>query len=190
MKHLFIYTEEPSIKIVFDRILTQILSEDIAYRIFVHQGKNDLIYGIKNTLPKICKIPDSRILITRDQDSADCKKIKVELDTIVKTICARNYKIRIICRELESWFLGDMDAIAQAYPRFHPEQYRNKKAYRNVDLIQSPSKHLLKLIPEFAGSKKLPKISTAEAIATHLDINANQSESFNQTLSAIQYLCK
>jgi hypothetical protein len=73
MTFLHVFTEEESARRVFDIILPKILPDGIYFKVYSHQGKNDLEKALRTTLPTISKIPGSRILITRDQDSADCK---------------------------------------------------------------------------------------------------------------------
>jgi hypothetical protein len=184
MTVLHIFTEEPSLKNVFDIILPKILPEHVLFRIYPHQGKQDLEKALTHTIPSISRIPGSRILITRDQDTADCKKVKSELIDIVKDNCYCEYS----CKELESWFIGDLKAIENAFPRFRASQYENKAKYRNVDDIPKPSADLLKLIPEYSNRKFLPKLEISEKIAEHMNPEKNKSKSFSQTIIAIKRL--
>ncbi|MCK6610429.1 MAG: DUF4276 family protein [Bacteroidia bacterium] len=135
-------------------------------------------------------IPGSRIIISRDQDSADCKEIKNRLEQIAQGRLSCPFKIRIVCRELESWFLGDLSALAKTYPRFKPESISHKSELRFVDEIFKPSTLLLKVIPEYAQFAFLPKIENAEKIAPNLDLNRNTSSSFIQMIQAIKYLAE
>jgi len=135
-------------------------------------------------------MPGSRILITRDQDSADCKDVKNILNEIASEYCHCPYMIRIVCHELESWFLGDLNAIKTVFPRFKPEAYRNKADLRNVDKVVSPNEYLLKIIPEYNGRTYLPKLETAEKISPFLDLDNNNSTSFNNSISGIRKLVK
>ena len=83
MTFLHIFTEEPSLKIVLETILPKILSEEVHFQIYSHQGKQDLEKALTKTLPTISKIPGSKILVTRDQDSSDCKELKQNLLQII-----------------------------------------------------------------------------------------------------------
>lgn len=185
---IHIFTEELSLKNVLDEILPKILPEGIFFRIYPHQGKEDLENALKKTLPSISKIPGSKILITRDQDNNDCVQLKTYINDMVKNNCHCEYSIRIICKELESWFLGDMQAIEKAYPRFKADNYINKAEFRNVDKIQYPNRQLLKLLPEYADRQTLPKLEVSENISKHLDIDNNLSSSFYHTIAAIKKL--
>lgn len=186
MTILHIFTEEPSAKKVFDHILPKILPDDVGFRVYPHQGKMDLDKALKSSVPTISRIPGSRIIITRDQDNNDCKLVKKDIQEIIEHNCSCEFKIRIVCRELESWFLGDLKAIKAAYPRFNPGLYQSRADFRNIDNITSPSKYLLKIIPEFKKKSSLPKLEVADSIAPHLDLNMNRSSSFNHTLKALK----
>lgn len=188
MTILHIFTEEPSLKIVLENILPKVLPKNVYFQIYSHQGKQDLEKALTKTLPSISRIPGSKVLVTRDQDSSDCKEVKQNLFELIELNCQCDFSIRIVCRELESWYLGDLDAIERAYPRFKAIQYKTKAEYRNVDKLQSPNRELLKIIPEYSNREYLPKLEAAEMISPQLNINNNKSESFNQTLNAIKRL--
>jgi hypothetical protein len=188
MNHLHIFTEEPSASIFFDAVLPKVLPEGVTYSVYPHQGKQDLEQAIKTTVPSISRIPGSKILITRDQDSGDCKPVKQKIVDSIKDNCHAPYLVRIFCRELEAWYLGDLKAVKAAYPRFNPKLFEGKKEFRNVDDIQTPNQYLLSILPEYKGREYLPKLETSEKIAPNLDIDANTSTSFQHLISGIQKL--
>ena len=188
IKTLYVFTEESSAQIVFETILPKILPKNISFRVFPHQGKQDLEKALRSTVPSISKIPGSRILITRDQDNSSCIEVKSNINGIMAVSCNCYYLIRIVCKELEAWFLGDLYAVQSAYPRFKPEQYRTKVDFRNVDKITSPNEYLLKIIPEYSGRDYLPKLEASQSIAQFLDFEKNTSLSFKHTISAISKL--
>lgn len=190
MISLHIFTEEPSLKFVLETILPQILPENVFFHIYSHQEKQDLERALRTTLPSISKIPGARIIVTRDQDSSDCRELKQNLIEIIGLNCQCDFLVRIVCRELESWYLGDMQAIKSAYPRFNIDQHKNKAEFRNVDKLQSPNRELLKIIPEYSNRDYLPKLETAEYISPFLNLKENKSESFNQMINAILRLTK
>ncbi len=185
---LHVFTEEPSAKNVFEILLPKLLPENVFFRVYPHQGKQDLEKALAKTVPSISKMPGSKILITRDQDSGDCLEIKRNMDSVMTLNCSCDYYIRIVCRELEAWFLGDLHAVELAYTRFKSEQYQHKAEFRNVDQIVNPNEFLLKIIPEYSDRTTLPKLEVSETIAPFLDFDRNTSTSFNQTISAINKL--
>lgn len=186
--NLHVFTEEPSAKKVFDIILPKILPENVYFTVHPHQGKQDLERALKTTIPSISKMPGAKILITRDQDSGDCLLIKGEIETIVNAHCKCDYYIRIVCRELEAWFLGDLNAIELAYPRFKASHYSAKASFRNVDKLTGPNKHLLRMLPEYSDRTNLPKLEVSENISPFMNLESNSSDSFNHTITAIKKL--
>jgi len=190
MRYLHIFTEEASAKNLFESIIPQIIPEDVYYRIYPHQGKQDLEKALSSVIPSISRTPGALILVTRDQDQSDCVAIKEQFNQIMINKCSCPYKIRIICKELEAWFLGDLEAIKKAYPRFNPDAYINKAELRNVDAISNPNRLLLRMIPEYNDRETLPKLESSESISKHLNLQSNRSSSFNQTLNGISELLK
>ncbi|MDR0733952.1 MAG: DUF4276 family protein [Dysgonamonadaceae bacterium] len=188
MIELHIFTEEPSIKNVFDALLPRILSENVSFYIHPHQGKKDLEKALETIVPSISKTPNVKILITRDQDENDCKELKQKLLDMVNSNCSCDFFVRIVCKELESWFLGDLQAVEKAYPRFKAQQHSNKKHLKSVDNIKKPSEYLRKIIPDYSKCNKLPKLEISRNIAAYMDINNNKSTSFNHTINAIKQL--
>lgn len=96
---------------------------------------------------------------------------------------ARNnvsYKIRIVCHELESWYLGDMDALAKVFPHFPADKYRNSSRFRNPDACVNPKKELQNIVGEYN------QLETARHIARNMDIDANVSESFRSFVSCFR----
>jgi hypothetical protein len=186
---LHVFTEEESAKKVFDIILPK-LFPGLDFRVYKHQGKQDLENALRKTLPVLCKSPYNRILITRDQNSSDCRLVKQCLKDLIKLNCISPVMIRIICRELESWFLGDLNALKLAFPRFSPEYYVNKRTFKKVDLLHNPDQHLLKIIPELKGKKFFPKVEMAEKLTPLLNIEQNNSISFTNTINGLRKLVK
>ena len=87
--------------------------------------------------------------------------------------------IRIICKELESWYIGDFVALNNAYPKFNYLNYIKKSKYRNPDICNA-SDEIKRLIPEFQ------KVGGAKRIAPFIKIDINKSESFQQTISGLK----
>lgn len=145
-----------------------------------HNGKSDL----RNSIPAKIKVfsnfhEETKIVILHDQDSNDCKVLKRDLVKLCRDNGDCPVLIRIPCRELEAWYLGDMMAIEKAYPRFKATLHRNKKKFRNPDACQA-SAELQKIIPTFQ------KGFAAKAIPKHMTIDNNASKSFNQFVSGLK----
>ena len=185
---LHIFTEELSFKKLADQILPILLPKDTGFKVYTHRGKQDLEQALTKTLPVISKKPGAKVLITRDQDSGNCINVKRDLEKIITGKCFCQYKIRIVCHELECWMLGDMEAIAKAYPRFKAELYQYKADYRTVDRIADAPERLIRIIPELKQNKSLPKLEFANRVASHMNIEANSSTSFKHFIIAIRQL--
>jgi hypothetical protein len=175
-------------KNVLDVLLPRILPENVSFLVHPHQGKGDLEKALQDTVPSISKKPGAKILIICDQDKEDCKSLKNKLLEKIFNRCKCDYFVRIVCRELESWFLGDLEAVEKAYPRSKAQQYANKKELREVDSVQKPSQSLLKKIPELSGKETLPKLEVSKKVAKHMNIDSNKSSSFGHTMEAVRKL--
>lgn len=80
--------------------------------------------------------------------------------------------VRLVCQELEGWYIGDIEALALAFdPMLDTPVLR--KRFAEPDVWQKPSKELERLIPEFQ------KGSGARLMAQHLSEAGNLSRSFN-----------
>ncbi|MDO6805464.1 DUF4276 family protein, partial [Wenyingzhuangia sp. 1_MG-2023] len=87
--------------------------------------------------------------------------------------------VRIVVHELESWFLGDLAAVAHAFNQPTLAKKQNSKKFRNPDALANAQQELKKLI------KGYQKNSGARDIAPHLSLTDNQSESYRQFLSGV-----
>ncbi len=192
MSGLHIFTEELSAKICFNSLLAKLAPQVGCkkVKVYSHEGRLGLMRALRTTLPAISRREGASILVTIDQDKSDCEELKEKLEEILREKCECAYKIRIVCKELEAWFLGDLDAIAKAYPRFDPSHYRTKAKMRDVDGIVQSHQMLLKIIPEYRGEKHFSKTEVSEKISAHLSLDSNTSTSFQNTILAIRSLIK
>ena len=120
----------------------------------------------------------------RDQDSGDCIEIKKRLLTIVKkTRKSSQTLIRIACHELETFYLGDLEAIEKGLEiNIKAQNTQKKKKYRNPDNIMNPSHGLINLT-----RKKYYKIKGSRNIAPQLKLDgSNRSHSFNCLISGLK----
>lgn len=179
MKRLVFLVEEPSIAAILDVLLPRILPEAISHQVVPHQGKSDLEKSIPRKLTG-WKEPNVQFVVVRDNDGSDCKILKGKL---VK-LCDENERsdtlVRIVCQELESWYLGDLAAVAIAYHKPTLAQLQQKRAYRDPDKIIKPSYRLRDIVPDFT------KIAGAQAIAPHMNLQNNRSRSFHAFVSGVQ----
>lgn len=184
---LIFLLEEPSMDNVLNQILPRIIPDQISFICIPHQGKQDLAKSIPNKIRAFKKFsPKTQFVIVHDQDSNDCKELKSELLAICQQAGTENAMIRIVCHELESWFLGDLAAVEKAYhlkPDTLSKKQDNKK-YRNPDRLSTAKQELKHLVKEYyAGTH-------SRAIAPHMSLTENTSQSFQVFIKGIYKILK
>jgi hypothetical protein len=111
MMNLVFFLEEPSAREMLIGLLPRLINtDDYVIRYVVFEGKSDLEKNIERKI-RAWKQPDTQFVILRDQDSGDCKLIKQGLLSKCKSVHESNVLVRIACRELESWYPGELSAI-------------------------------------------------------------------------------
>jgi hypothetical protein len=178
---LIFLLEEPSMKTVLDTILPKLISEHISYICIAHQGKQDLTKSIPNKIKAFSFSPDTKFVVVHDQDSHDCKQLKADLLQLCQQAGKPDVMIRIICHELESWFLGDLAAVEQAY-KLKPQSLSKKQGqnkFRNPDRLNSAKEELKKLVSEYYPG------THSQKIAPYLSLTDNKSRSFQVFLEGI-----
>jgi hypothetical protein len=169
---------------MLEGILPRLLPENITVQYIVFQGKHDLEKNIEKKL-KNWLLPDTGFLVMRDQDAQDCSEVKSGLVEKVKRAGKSGQTcVRIACRELESFYLGDLFAVEQGLERKGLARKQDQERFRTPDIIHKPSTELDRLT---SGTYR--KIAGSRGIGRHLDIEgANTSHSFNVLLKGIRKL--
>lgn len=178
---LIFLLEEPSMKNVLETILPKLIPEHINYLCITHQGKQDLAKSIPRKIKAFSFKPETKFVIVHDQDSNDCIKLKADLLQLCQQAGKPDAMIRIICHELESWFLGDLAAVEQAY-NLKPQSLSNKQSqakFRDPDRLNSAKEELKKLVSEYYPGTHSRKI------APYLSLIDNKSRSFQVFLEGI-----
>ncbi len=182
MTTLVILVEEESMKATLEIIMKKINTHGTEIFILAYEGARDLEKRLTNTL-RNWRIPDVTFLVLRDNDNADCIERKQYLASKVMDAGVENKTtIRIVCQELESWFLGDRDALeAAGYVKqgSHPNSTRGV-----IDDKAKPSV----LLENLNKTKIIGKIARAKEITPHMDLNKNHSASFNHTIKSLKTL--
>jgi hypothetical protein len=146
-----------------------------------------------NKLPAILKAHakwlnpnDCAIIVIVDCDRRDCKTFKQELVNILDQCDPKpNVFFRIAIEEIEAWLLGDKTAIEKAYPRMNQREYAEYKQDKamgtweklaDITLPRDTAKRLKKAAYFEIGKQK---IEWARKIGAYMDINHNESPSFN-----------
>ncbi len=186
MMRLEFLLEEPSMENVLKNILPLILPPEYQYNInyFLrpHQGKAELQKSIPHKMKYFSHYYEPvMVIILHDQDSNDCFQLKKELTELCENRGKCKVLIRIVCRELESWYFGDMDAIEAAYPdKFNANKYKNKAKYRNPDLLNNAAEEMSKILPTFQ------KLNASKNISKHLKLEQNTSPSLRNFVSGLK----
>jgi hypothetical protein len=112
MNEVVFFLEEEFAKALLEQIFPLLIpaGSHVHPRFIVFEGKQDL----EKQLPKKLRgylNPRARFIVMRDQDQTDCRRTKRSL----KTLCARAGRpettVRIACRELEAFYIGDLQAV-------------------------------------------------------------------------------
>lgn len=178
---IVLLTEEKSMRECLKVIIPQLWPDSIEglnWFVLSFQGKSDL----KKSIPKKMKgwknYGKPHFIILQDNDGGNYFATKQELCTIANR-CGKPFHVRIVCQELESWLLGDPEAIRRAYPQ---ARIPARAQFRKPDKLGNASQELGRLI-------NIPtKVQRAQNISQHLDLTKNKSESFNVFIKTLQQL--
>lgn len=174
---LVILTEEPSMKATLEHLLPKVGVDLAQVTIISHQGKSDLEASIPRKL-RGWQVPGARFLILRDNDRGDCKARKADLSKLVAGAGKADVtKVRIVCQELEAWFLADVPALVAS--GYLADGKRPAFEKRDPDTVDYPVHVMKKLRPGYG------KVIGANDIAPHLDPQNTRSASFRNTVRAI-----
>jgi len=199
--HLEIIVEEPSMEMALRALVPKLLGA-VSFRIYVHQGKADLLKHLPSRLRGYANfLPSSwRILVLVDRDDEDCVELKNRLEMAAQSasLLTRSsalvpgvYKVvnRIAIEELEAWYFGDWEAARTAYPKLSPN-IPAKATYRFPDRIAGGTWESFQRVAQDAGYFKtgLRKIEAAQKIAPYLDPARSASPSFRALCSVLSEL--
>ncbi len=185
MMNLVCLLEEPSAAEMLKGILPRLFGDSINIIPIVFEGKQDLEHMLEKKI-RNWLLPDSLFLVMRDQDAGDCILIKTGLLKKVQRAGKKDKTlIRIACRELESFYFGDMNAVESALGVSGLSSLKRKSKYRYPDRIENPAEELIKITK---GAYQ--KISGSRLISPLLDLERNTSHSFNVLISGIKQLVK
>lgn len=186
--HIEILVEEQSMEETLKILLPRMLPAETTYRILNFQGKQNLLRQLPARLRGYSWITeDYRIAVLLDEDRQNCLALKQQLEEAAqqaglstKTSAGdERFQVlnRIVVEELEAWFLGDVEALRQAYPRL-PESLPRK--FNNPDAISGGTWETLERTMQRYGYFKggYLKIEAARAISPYMDPARNRSRSF------------
>lgn len=203
--HFEILVEDASGKIALESILEKILDpngKEHSYRIIPYKGIGRIPTNLKGTtdpqkrilldrLPKLLRgygkslknVP-AVVVVVLDLDDRDCMVFKQEMLDILDNCNPQPTTLfRIAIEEGEAWLMGDHAAVKTAYPRAK-EQVLNAYAQDSIcgtweklaDVVYPGGSQRLKQLGwPYTGQAKC---EWAENITPHMDMENNQSRSF------------
>lgn len=146
---LVFLVEEPSMADLLDRLLPR-LFPDLEFRCVPHEGKSDLENRLVRKL-RNWRTPGVRFVVMRDQNGEDCHAVKAQLSALCEDGGRPDSLVRVVCRELEAWYVGDVEALAATFPRA-ARRIRARMAKRRFDRpddVVQPAAALAEFIPAF-----------------------------------------
>ena len=184
MGRVIFLLEEPSMVELLRGVLPKIFPEWVENQHWLavpHSGKSDLEASVPRKL-RAWNRPEDRFIIMRDNDGGDCRAHKQRLLHLAAVKPAKQVLVRIVCQELEGWFLGDLEAVKAAYPVAARKISAAHRRFPDPDKMTNAVQELIQLT-EVPG-----KVGRAKAISGHMDVEANRSHSFQVFVSGLKRL--
>lgn len=176
------FLEEPSAKEMLAGLLPRILPAMTQVRYLVFHGKQDLERNLVRKL-RGWQLPESVFVVLRDQDSGDCRTVKQRLVELCAQAKQGQALVRVACRELESFYLGDLAAVEKGLNLNGLSSKQNNRKYKDPDHLGNPAEELIKITKGM-----YQKMSGSRAIGPYLDLMGNRSHSFNTLVTGIRRL--
>lgn len=179
---LIFLLEEPSMKALLDGLLPRLFPSwepEIHFKCVPHQGKSDLDVSVPRKL-KAWRIPGDRFVIVRDNDNADCAALKARYLALCDASGRPDTLVRLVCQELESWYIGDLRALAEAFDDPKLDTPALRKRFANPDDWEKPSAEVGRLVPAFQ------KTGGARLMSQCLGAESNRSRSFQFFVEGIR----
>lgn len=171
-------------KVLLDGLLPRLFPGLIVMEHFQcvpHEGKSDLDLSIPRKL-QAWREPGVRFVVVRDNDNLNCIDLKARLANMCAKALRPDTLVRLVCQELESWYLGDLTALADAYPFQKIDTPALRKKFVNPDAWQKPSLEVGRMAPSFK------KREGARFMASRLNTQGNCSRSFQVFVDGVARL--
>ena len=180
MRELIFFLEEPSAKEMLNGLIPKLLDKSTKHRCFNFQGKQDFERRLERKL-RDWRNPDARFVVLRDKDCEDCTEVKQRLTAVCRKAGKPHSLVRIVCHELESWFLGDLRAVEEGMNLQGLSKQQQNRKFRNPDKLGNAKQELKKLT-----NKNYQPISSSRKIGPCMSIDKNLSHSFNVFIAGVQ----
>lgn len=173
MKEIVFFLEEPSMKEMLGSFLPRLSSSLPKITYIVFEGKSDLKKRIQRKMQHYNN-PDAFFIILIDQDSANCKDLKEEIIQKIKDL-HKPFLVRIVCHELESWYLADLQAVEKALFIKGLAQKQGQSRYRQPDSLSNAKQEFKNIL----GPKQAYQpLKHGREIGKYLDPDNQRSKSF------------
>jgi hypothetical protein len=173
--------EEPSAKAMLEGLLPRLLpSVTPVYIVF--EGKQDLYKRLQKRITGWLA-PNSVFVVLCDKDSNDCVDLKHRLKALVPAEKQALTLIRIACHELESWYLGDLQAVETALMLSGLSNKQGSAKFRDPDKLGNPVQELFRLTKDH-----YQKVSGSALIGRCLSLDNNRSSSFTIFITGLKRL--
>ena len=175
---ILILVEEPSAFEVA-RAIARTLGLYDRVTVLKHQGAGDLERSYAGKIAND-PFPNTKFLILRDADNKDCRPLKQKLVEGVPAEKRGRTRVRIVCQELEAWYLAQPEALAAARALRKP--IAGSKLRGDIDLIGDPKRLFLRHAHDSG------QIELARRIGPHLNPASMRSTSFRHFIAALREL--
>lgn len=112
-----------------------------------------------------------------------CFVIKADLVEKCHAAGKNDAIVRIVCRELESWYLGDLAAVERGLGLRNLAKQQQSSKYRAPDNLANPKQELLHIT-----NTRYQNVRHSRAIGKELSLDANRSHSFSVFIAAMHRL--
>lgn len=148
-----------------------------------HDGKSDLERSVPRKL-RAWREPGVRFVVVRDNDGGDCLALKASLLATCRQAGRDDTLVRIVCQELEAWYFGEPEALAEAFEGRDLSRLPRQARWHDPDALPRPAQLLAELVPEFQ------KLSGARRLASRLTRERNRSPSFHAFVDGVTRLAE
>lgn len=210
--HIEVLCEDKSGSVVLEHIIATWLADRksvCSFEIRAHRGKGKLpndymakpmrfASGLMDLLPakvrayaEIFRPEDLFLIIVMDSDDESADKIYVDLERVVQKFGQRiPYVIGVSVEEMESWLLGDRQALLKAFPEIHRtvlDNYEQDSICGTWEVLARAiygreAERLIRIGYPAVGQYKY---EWASRIAPFMQLEQNQSPSFQKFLKKL-----
>jgi hypothetical protein len=185
MREIVFFLEEYSAAVMLEGLLPKLIPQDVVPRYITFEGKRDLESQLVRRL-RGYRNPNAIFVVMRDQDShPDCKSVKQNLKKLCEQAGRGGALIRIACRELESFYLADLQAVEKGLGISGIANRQRTRKFRDPDRL-NPAKEELRRLTK----RRYQPVEGSRAIGPCLDPNNSRSTSFRNLVSGIRRMVK